>query len=143
MTRLAIFLCALAVVACVHIPLERKIEVPIQNYVWRVVWLKGWGVTEHVGLEGYEAAYIRLLDDGHLEGSGGCNRIAGEYTQAGGKIEFSPLISTRRACVTGMEREDSFLRELEDVRLWQRKGDRLRLHDASGRMLMEMRAIID
>ncbi|MCL2020702.1 MAG: META domain-containing protein [Betaproteobacteria bacterium] len=139
MLRFAIILCALAVAACAS--LERG-EVPITGYAWRVFWLKGWGVAEYSGLEGTEAAYFRLVD-GRVEGSGGCNRIAGEYSQTGGQIEFMPMVSTRRACIVGMEREDAFLQALENVRLWQRRGDRLRLYDASGRMLMEMKAVLE
>jgi len=136
MIRFALFLCALLLVGCVS--MEQK-EVPVTANNWRLFWLKGWGVAEHSGLEGTEAAYISL-SEGRVEGSGGCNRIAGAYAQSGGQIEFSPLVSTRRACLAGMERESAFLSALENVRLWQKKGDRLRFYDASGRLLMEMKA---
>ncbi len=38
-------------------------------------------------------------EDGRVSGSGGCNGFSGTYTVTGGTVTFSPLASTRRACV--------------------------------------------
>jgi heat shock protein HslJ len=115
-------------------------NVSIVNQTWRVVWLKGWGVSSHNAEEGVEAAHFRLLEDGRVEGSGGCNRFVGGYRETGGQIEFSQLASTRRACFSGMEREDAYLNALANARFWQLKGGRMRLYDGEGRLLLEMRA---
>jgi heat shock protein HslJ len=105
---------------------------------WRLVRLKGQEIP--VLKAGMEPAYLRLTDEKRVGGSSGCNRIAGEYRQTGNRIEFSPLISTRRACLFGMAEEDAFLKALERARIWKRQGDTLRLYDANDELLMEMKA---
>lgn len=42
---------------------------------------------------------LTFTEDGRVTGSTGCNSLSGSYTATGTTITFSPLITTRRACV--------------------------------------------
>ncbi|MCL2877113.1 MAG: META domain-containing protein [Betaproteobacteria bacterium] len=122
----------LAVVACAHTQ-----TMSITDALWQPVWLEGEEFPAN--LEGSEKAFLRLLD-GRVQGYGGCNRIAGSYLLTDSQISFSGLVSTRRACITGMEREGAFLKALGKVSSWKRQGGLLRLYDADKRLLLEMKA---
>ena len=109
---------------------------PLVDLAWRLVRLEGREIP--AVKPGMEAAYLRLTHDQRVEGYGGCNRLAGEYRQSGDRIEFAPLISTRRACLFGMTEEDAFLKALGRARAWKRQGGTLRLYDANDALLLEM-----
>lgn len=48
-----------------------------------------------------------VLDaDGRLSGSDGCNRLMGSWSETGGEIELSEMVSTRMAC---LEEVDTWL----------------------------------
>src|SRR4051812_46045487 len=54
-----------------------------------------------------------LLAEGRkVQGSAGCNRMAGTYQLDGQKLRFGPLATTRMAC-PAMETETAFLKALE------------------------------
>ena len=127
----AVFLTVL-VAACAHTQ-----TMSVTDEVWRLVRLERGEFPANPS--GGEAAYLRLTD-GRVQGFGGCNWIAGSYLQAGSQISFSGLISTRRACIAGMEREDAFLKALGKVSIWRRQGDLLRFYDPDERLLLEMEA---
>ena len=48
-------------------------------------------------------------------GNAGCNRYTGPYTIRGDSISFGPSISTKMACVQGMDVEQSYLSMLPGV----------------------------
>lgn len=131
---LTIFL-AVFMSACVH---NQTISVTDEDEVWQLVWLSGWESPEDT--EEGEIPYLGLAD-GRVQGYGGCNRIAGSYVLTGSQISFSRLIATRRACITGMEREGVFLKALEEVSIWERQGGLLRLYDADKQLLLKMEAV--
>jgi putative lipoprotein len=134
---LALSLLTLAA-ACAQTP-EAVAPLPITDIAWQLVRVDGREIPAGTRA-GVEPAYLRLTREGRAEGFGGCNRFFGEYRQTGGKIEFAPLAATRRACFSGMEEEDAFLKALGSVRSWQRQDGVLRLHDAAGRLLLELKA---
>lgn len=61
---------------------------------------------------------LRLGEDGRVSGSTGCNTFTGTFTRAGANLGFSPLATTRRACLDPAlaEQERTYLRLLADVR---------------------------
>ncbi|MCL2590767.1 MAG: META domain-containing protein [Betaproteobacteria bacterium] len=135
-SALAVFL-TVFMAACAHTQ-----TMPITGEVWRPIWLEGWKSPAAATPEGSEKAYLRLMD-GRVQGYGGCNWIAGNYLQTSNQVSFSRLISTRRACIVGMEWEDAFLKALGNVSAWERHGDLLRLYDTEKRLLIEMEAVKD
>lgn len=75
-----------------------------------------------------------------LSGYTGCNRFAGAFTERGGLLEFSPLVSTRRACQEAvMHQEQMFLKAMEAVRecVIDAKG-LLHLNDGNSEELMRL-----
>jgi len=153
-SALAVLLSVL-MTGCIHLGTGKMFTA---NEVWRPVWLVG----ENPG-EGEDAPYLRLVE-GQVEGYGGCNRIVGEYRlgdrikkfprsqprcwfgsgrhqEVAGEIEFSRLASTRRACISGMEREDAFLKALENARFWTRQEDSLSLYDGEEELLLQMKTV--
>jgi heat shock protein HslJ len=75
-----------------------------------------------------------LAEPRRVEGSGGCNRVTGDYVRNGDRLSFLPLASTRRACIGGgMDTEDAFLAALTSVRAFRIAGPRLELVDGAGR----------
>jgi copper homeostasis protein (lipoprotein) len=72
---------------------------------------------------------------GRVAGSGGCNRLAGSYTQAGEKLTFGPIAGTRMACMAGLEVESALHAALTATAAFRIAGDRLELLDATGAVL--------
>lgn len=129
--KFSVFIPTLFLTACALAP-HAEIS---GDLAWQPLRLEGKEIP--AAQDGREAAYLRLTKDKSVEGSGGCNRIAGKYHQTGEQIEFN-LISTRRACFSGMAEEDAFLKALARTRFWKRQGDILRLYDANKTLLLEM-----
>lgn len=66
-----------------------------------------------------------LEDDGSLSGSDGCNRLFGDYTVDGDRVEFGVIGSTMMFC----EGVDTWLSAASTARV---DGDRLVVSDESG-----------
>lgn len=65
------------------------------------------------------APNLTIGRDGHVFGSGGCNRLMGQAVITGNAIEFKPFAMTRMACIgSGMEIENAFVNALGEVRSW-------------------------
>jgi heat shock protein HslJ len=67
-----------------------------------------------------------------VSGSTGCNRIAGGYTLEGDKLLFQQMVSTRMACISGMEQEDRILKALGTIERYRFADGQLELLDAAG-----------
>ncbi len=82
--------------------------------------LKGTWVLDRLDnqdLEGNRIPYIDFLENDKIAGSTGCNRLGGKAIQSNGSIEFTGLISTKRACVEldVMRQERRILKALDSV----------------------------
>jgi len=73
-------------------------------------------------------------DDGTVSGETGCNTFRGAYTVTDATIEFSPLITTRRACASeaASAQEQAFLAALGASTRYELSGDRLILRNDAG-----------
>jgi heat shock protein HslJ len=88
------------------------------------------------GVPGGQPPYLVLQRiDRRVSGSGGCNRIAGGYLLDGASLRLEGLISTRMACMEGMDQEQAFLTALDHVAKWRIASDELTLSDADGHAL--------
>jgi heat shock protein HslJ len=81
-----------------------------------------------------------LAEPRRVVGSGGCNRLTGEYHRDGERLSFKPLASTRMACVNGMDIEASFFAALDKVRAFRITGRRLELLGEGGETLAALKA---
>lgn len=82
---------------------------------------------------------LDISADGKVSGSGGCNRITGRATIAGGRITFGPVASTKMACAPAvMDQESKFLAALGDVQHWQvdKRRGKLILLDGRNREIL-------
>jgi heat shock protein HslJ len=82
---------------------------------------------------------IMFGDDSSVSGTGGCNRFSGTYTVSSNMLTFSPLASTRMACVdaAASQQETAFFAALEaangyaladdGLTIWYGDGQEMRL----------------
>ncbi len=49
---------------------------------------------------------LEFMEDGTVKGNGGCNDFSGEYTLAGDKLSFGPLMSTKKACSPATDEQE-------------------------------------
>jgi heat shock protein HslJ len=69
-------------------------------------------------------------DQNRVSGDAGCNRFSGGFELSGTALKFSPLISTKRACVDAERQrvENNFLRLLETITRFEVQDHALRLY---------------
>lgn len=86
------------------------------------------------------AAHLVLHAEGQrVSGSGGCNRLLGQFAQEGQALHFARLGRTMMAC-PGLDDEQFFLDTLDKVRFWRITGARLELLDDKRQVLAEFSA---
>ncbi|RRJ84087.1 YbaY family lipoprotein [Aestuariirhabdus litorea] len=107
--------------------------VSLTNTYWKLVRLDDQAVDE--GWVGKELFLRFDVEGGHAGGYGGCNQFNASYRQQGNDLSFGPLISTQRACATGMEQEDRFLNRLASVVGFSLKGGILALLNAERKVV--------
>jgi copper homeostasis protein (lipoprotein) len=105
---------------------------PLVGTTWKLVALD----DKPISVQDDERVPTLFLDlaDHRVSGSGGCNRFGGSYTLAGTRLSFGVLFSTKMACATGMDLEQSYFAALEKVRSWRVSGRRLELYGAGGEL---------
>jgi heat shock protein HslJ len=69
---------------------------------------------------------------GRASGNAGCNRYSGPYTLRGDSLTFGPAISTKMACVNGMELENAWLGALSNFTTWTATDTSLTLNGTGG-----------
>jgi len=86
--------------------------------------------------EGQREPHLSLRQkDQRISGSLGCNAVNGSYVLNGAQLSFGPMISTRMACVKGMDIEHDFAAALRDAASWKITGQQLELDDGAGQPL--------
>jgi heat shock protein HslJ len=111
---------------------------PVNTY-WRLVELRGAPVV--VTPNQREAHLVLQITGDRVVGSGGCNRLTGEYALHGDFVRFSGIAATRKACAGGMAQEAAFLRALDQVKSWRVHGDELSLLDSSSAVILRFAAV--
>ena len=94
-----------------------------------------WGPENIPALE----QFVAFKSGGEVRGFGGCNQFFGQYSQEGQTLTIGALASTKKACPEGMEAESTFLKTLQDTRKIEATHVTLRLLDADGQELMQLR----
>ena len=91
---------------------------------------------------GRREAQMTLTSEGRtVRGSGGCNGFSGPYTLDGRKLKFGNLISTKMACMDGMEVETGLFAALAATATYTITGEHLELFDAGGKALARFEAV--
>jgi heat shock protein HslJ len=114
-----------------------SLDEPIEGPVWRLVQLGDQPVPP--GREPQRDAQLQFdRASGRVSGSGGCNRLTGTFTRAGGQLRIGQVALTRMACLDA-ERgasEARFAQMLQTVAGYRLAGAaELTLIDAEGRTL--------
>ena len=90
---------------------------------WRLQDLGGAGVLDRV------EATLEFPSEGRVSGSGSCNRFTGTVKVGGGRIGFSGIAATRRACPEAvMNQENAYLAALGKIERYESDGTNLYLY---------------
>lgn len=111
-----------------------SLDEPIESQTWRLVSVG----TQPAQRDADPRRDAQLQFDGsRVNGSGGCNRLAGPYQRTGNRLTIGPLAATRMACIEAERSamESSFFAALQATTGYSRLGTRLTLLDDSGRTL--------
>ena len=74
-----------------------------------------------------------MEQDKRFHGFAGCNNYSGSYTvKSDNGLELGQAMSTRMACVEGMEQEQAYLAMLSEVVSYTIEGESLHLLDTNG-----------
>lgn len=86
---------------------------------WTVEDLNRGGVIDNTVLT------LNFTEAGRVSGSTGCNSLSGSYTATGTTLTFSPLVTTRRACVAPVlnAQETRFTSALQGEMAWRITAD--------------------
>lgn len=105
-----------------------KVTPQITGWRWTLVELRGQPVT---GLE--RAPFLALnAAESRVTGYGGCNSLSGSFVldEPTLRLKFERMISTLRACATGMDTEQALHEVLEMVDNYSLAGDQMSLNRA-------------
>ncbi|MEP3654554.1 MAG: META domain-containing protein [Litorimonas sp.] len=94
-----------------------------------------WGPMETPAKE----QFVAFKANGEIRGHGGCNQFFGQYTQEGQKLTIGALASTKKFCADVMDAENRFMKNLQDTRKIEATHLALRLYNAEGEQLMQLR----
>jgi len=94
-----------------------------------------WGPVETLSVE----QFVAFKSGGDIIGHGGCNQFFGQYTQDGEVLTIGALASTKKLCPDIMGAETAFLKKLQNTRRAEATHISLKLYDAEGTELMQLR----
>jgi putative lipoprotein len=86
-------------------------------------------------------AYLQLQPDGKAKGFSGCNIFNGSYQQKGNDLSFSPMMSTKKACIAGMDTEASFMLVIGQINYYSIHKDILSVLNDKKQKIAEFKAI--
>lgn len=151
MKRVRGFACALTAFACAACvssgdgprPSEpapgNQSDSPLRGTYWKLVRL---GAAPVEAAEKQREPHLILANsESRVSGSGGCNRVSGSFELDGDKLRFRRMLSTRMACVAGMELEQRFLQSIETVERYRIKGSDLEMLDAGSAVIARFQAV--
>jgi uncharacterized lipoprotein YbaY/heat shock protein HslJ len=111
-------------------------DAPLEGSYWQLIRLG----DQRVLIAGNaRPPYIMLEPKEHrVRGSGGCNTISGPYRTDRTSLRLGPLVSTKMACLDGMDAERRFLDALERTRSFRIRAESLELLDEADVPLAEL-----
>ena len=123
------FLAALAATpAMTCAPVPALAQADPAGSTWLAEDIMGGGVIDRA------QSTLRLLPEGRVAGSSGCNRFTGKGLVSAGKVEIGLLATTRMACPPAvMDQESRYLKALAASKRYEIGSDGLmRFYDGSG-----------
>ncbi|MFT4016380.1 MAG: META domain-containing protein [Agriterribacter sp.] len=118
----------------------KKLSDPLLEKYWKLIELNGKALdTTKLNKEPH---IIFKSFDNRFFGNGSCNNFSGTYTLPGnGKIKLSQAISTRMACMNGMETETMLPQVLNKIDTYMISGDTLSVTKARMAPLAKFQAV--
>jgi putative lipoprotein len=116
-----------------------KPDVALTDAHWKLVELGGKPAEPGAGEK--ELSLVLASEGRRASGFSGCNDFAGEFDTDGNTLTFGPLASTRKACMDGMEQEQTMLQALSNVASYAIEGDSLALMTPDGSIVMRFKAV--
>ncbi|MDR3269794.1 MAG: META domain-containing protein [Tannerella sp.] len=108
---------------------EQEARTQLAGKYWKLVDLSGELVATEPG-RATEAHLIFHADENRAYGNGGCNTFRGTYSvMPGDSIHFSPMISTMKMCLEGMETENKLMQAFRQADHYRLDGDTLTLNE--------------
>lgn len=98
-----------------------------------------WGPVETPANTEISEQFVAFKPGGDIIGHGGCNQFFGQYTQDGDVLTIGALASTKKLCPDIMGAETAFLKKLQNSRRAEATHILLKLYDADGAELMQLR----
>lgn len=114
-----------------------SLDEPIESRIWQLTSLGLQPVRASPnGADPQHDPQVQF-DGTRVSGSGGCNRLTGEYRRTGHDLKIGPLAATRMACVDPDRSaiETGFVGALQATTGYALVGSQLTLLDAGGRTL--------
>ncbi len=112
----------------------------VEKY-WKLTKLNGKDITVGQNQE-KEVHFMLKTDENRVQGFSGCNGFGGTYTlKDDGKIEFSQMIGTLKACPDVDFNEAEFLKLFREVERYDAQGDHLQFLDQNGNALASFEAV--
>lgn len=119
---------------------QRYSSAPLEGTEWRLIRV-GTTAVSQAAVKAVSQPSITLEPSSlQFNGTGGCNRLVGDYERNGGKLSFNQAVQTRVACQGAMEIDTAFAQMLPQVRRWRVLGRILELQDESGKSLARFEA---
>lgn len=116
-------------------------HIALRGTYWKLVQLNGQAISVPGVARQQEPHLVFSVDGDRVSGSGGCNAVAGSFEAEGDKLNLRQMVSTMRACLTGMEREREFLQTLGKVARYRIVAGHLDLLDAQGTVVARFEAV--
>jgi copper homeostasis protein (lipoprotein) len=112
---------------------------PLRGIYWKLVRLGGSPVPAPENQR--EAHLVFAVQESRISGSGGCNRLNGDFELDGDQLRLRRMAGTMMACPTGMDLERRLLESLEKVEGWRIRGSHLEMLDGAGAVVARLEAV--
>lgn len=127
----------LLLVRAKHSPDKYPSQIPeLAGSRWQLSQLNGREVEQNK-----QTARLEFAPGNRVGGNDGCNRMTGQYMQAGDNLSFSQLASTRMACLNNTQQAIEFSNLLSQVSRFQIQDKQLSLLDSESKLLMTLHLI--
>ncbi len=128
-----------ALILALAAPAKAKPDCGLVGTYWRAVEIDGNPVTPQP--EQREPHFVLSAEGNRVQGSTGCNRLAGSFEQGADGFRFQQMVTTKMACPPPVNAlEQSFLRALNATTAARISGNSLELRDAAGQVRMRLQA---